>query len=268
MLTDRAYRVYHVIVEEIMLHEGPIPLHERSLAGKANRSIRDFNAAMTELVAAGKLEVRGGFVGNSRCENELRSIRDNRENAASGGRKSGETRATSSKNNDLDEAPLPNNSNIKEKRREEVEKKEKREPSVPCPKPVRTQYPDDFERFWSGYPTDANMSKKEAHQAWQRLAPEDRLTAIASLPAFRSYCQAHTDYRPIHANGYLSKARFEGFVKVAQMAAETSVYILQSDARWPAWERYFRKTKGSAPPTDARGGWRFPSETPPEENAA
>lgn len=249
-----------------MLHEGPIPLHERSLAGKANRSIRDFNAAMGELLTAGKLSVRDGFVTNSRCENELGSIRENRDNAAKGGRKSGETRSASNENNDLHEAPLRSETNIKEKRREE--KKDIAEPSVPSPKRVRTQYPDDFERFWDGYPTDANMSKKEAFDAWKRISPEDRERAIASLPAFRSYCQSNADYRPIHANRYLTKERYAGFEKVAQRAAETSVYIKQTDPRWLAWERHYRRTRGSAPPTDAQGGWRFPSNEPPQETAA
>ena len=37
-LSDRAYRVYHIIVEQIMLNEGPILYHDKSLAGLSNRS--------------------------------------------------------------------------------------------------------------------------------------------------------------------------------------------------------------------------------------
>ncbi len=267
MLSDRAYRVYHVLVEEIMVNEGPVALHERSLAGKANRSVRDFKAAMEELIGFGKITVRGGFVHNSRCENELRSIRTNREHASTGGRVSGEVRKKPNENKVDEEAPLP--SATKPKREEKrVEKKEISDPSDPRPKPVRTQYPEGYEIFWLGYPTDANMSKKEAHDIWKRMPEEERQKATESLPAFRAYCQANADYRPIHANRYLSKARYEGFLKVAQQAAMPSFHIKRTDPSWPAWEAFYRKTKGKSPPTDASGGWRFPSEYPPEEQVA
>lgn len=266
MLSDRAYRVYHVLVEEIMLNEGPVPLHERSLAGKSNRSVRDFRAAMEELIEFGKITLRGGFVHNSRCENELNSIRTNREHASNGGRNSGEVRKKPIVLNGGIEAPLP--SAMKPKREEkEIEKKDILEPTVPRPK-VRTQYPEEFDRFWSGYPTDVNMSKKEAFDAWKRMADDDRQKAIDSLPAFRAYCQANPDYRPIHAGRFLLKARYEGFLKVAQQAAVPTVYIKRTDPAWAAWDAFYRQTKGQAPPTDAAGGWRFPSETPPQEQVA
>jgi len=86
-LSDRAYRVYHIIVEEIMAQEGPIALHEKSLAGLSNRSVRDFRAAIEELIKAGKIVFDdAGRIGNGRTEKELRSIKINRENAAKGGR--------------------------------------------------------------------------------------------------------------------------------------------------------------------------------------
>lgn len=88
-LSDRAYRVYHVIIEQIMLHEGPIPCHEKSLAGLSNRSTRDFRAAFQELIAAGKLQLIAGKIWNNRAEFELEGIWANRENAAKGGRKVG-----------------------------------------------------------------------------------------------------------------------------------------------------------------------------------
>jgi uncharacterized protein YdaU (DUF1376 family) len=93
ILSDRAYRVYHVIVEEIYLEEGPIPLHERRLAGAANRSVRDFRAALQELVEAGKLRIEDGRIQNERAGSELGAIFKNRENAAKGGRNSVENPA-------------------------------------------------------------------------------------------------------------------------------------------------------------------------------
>jgi uncharacterized protein YdaU (DUF1376 family) len=66
-LSDRAYRVYHVIIEQIMLAEGPILLHDRSMAGLSNRSTRDFRAALKELSDLGLVYVEGGKIGNLRA---------------------------------------------------------------------------------------------------------------------------------------------------------------------------------------------------------
>lgn len=90
--------------------------------------------------------------------------------------------------------------------------KEERETDVSCPKPrkPRISYPDEFEEFWKGFPTDANMSKAEAFKVWKGLADDDKALAIASLPSFRRYCRDHATYRPVHACRYLAQRRFEG----------------------------------------------------------
>ena len=80
------------------------------------------------------------------------------------------------------------------------------------PKPVRTQYGEEFEVFWGKYPRDANMSKKEAHTAWKRLGKEEQELAVKGLDGFNAYCRANPDYRPVHAVRYLTKARWEGFL--------------------------------------------------------
>ena len=187
-LSDRAYRVYHVIVEEIMLNEGPVPLHERSLAGKANRSVRDFRAALDELVAAGKLIVQDGFVDNSRCEKELKGVRTNREHAASGGRVSGERRRNPSENNNESEAPLHSDANIKEKRREDREVVA----NAPTPLtdfsdeksrvvPIRRQVPKASDeqrvRFWSAW-----KHRRAADSRKQAWALFDRKVASGADP--------------------------------------------------------------------------------------
>jgi hypothetical protein len=72
-------------------------------------------------------------------------------------------------------------------------------------------YPEDFEVFWKAYPTDPNMSKKEAGKQWAKLPPDKRVQATASLPAFKIYCEKNSDwYRPIYAERYLSEEKFEG----------------------------------------------------------
>ena len=150
---------------------------------------------------------------------------------------------------------------------QEEEKKEGK-PTVSCPKRVRTDYGETFELFWSGYPTDANMSKKQAYKIWQRLDVEERQKAIDSLPAYRAYCQANTDYRPKHAEGYLSQAKYDGHLAVAQRVALQSFHVSQNTPQWRAWEAHYRRTRGQSPPMDTRGGWNFPTEWPPAESAA
>lgn len=92
----------------------------------------------------------------------------------------------------------------------------------PAPKRGRASYPDDFENFWKAYPTDPNMSKKEAHAAWKRMAPEDRQRATAAVPAFREYCAGKPDYRPVHACRFLTQQRYEGFAQTPSSNNQTS----------------------------------------------
>ena len=49
-LTHEQYRVYHVLVEQMMLDEGSILVHERMLAGLSNMSTRAFRSALDDLV--------------------------------------------------------------------------------------------------------------------------------------------------------------------------------------------------------------------------
>ncbi len=84
---------------------------------------------------------------------------------------------------------------------------------------ARSPYPEAFQEFWAGYPTDPNMSKKAAFKRWQALNAQQRANAIASLPAFRAYCDENKSwYRPKHAEGYLSQERFDGFLAATRSA--------------------------------------------------
>jgi hypothetical protein len=138
-----------------------------------------------------------------------------------------------------------------------------------CAKTARTrrQYPPDFEAFWSGYPTDRNMSKSEAFDAWRRLSQEDRQLAQLSLPAFRSYCQQHPDYRPIHANRYLAKRRYEGHLEAASKFGGQARIKPRSN-EWVAWRAYKVKAGHPTEWMDSVGasGQEFPvpSQWPPD----
>ena len=128
------------------------------------------------------------------------------------------------------------------------------------PKQVRTAYPADFEDFWKAYPTDALMSKKKAAAEWKRLSSDKRAAALASCPAFRAHCSATPDYRPVHACRYLSEERFAGFAATQErVAATANTYIMAGAPGWDEWQAV-RRT-----PTDAKGGWWFPSQFPDDQ---
>src|SRR5690606_9202757 len=97
----------------------------------------------------------------------------------------------------------------------------------------RHSYTDKFEAFWSAYPVDSLMSKLDASKAYEKLSPEEQDQVNASVPAFRAYCSAHVDYRPVHANRYITQRRFEGFLKTQAATDNRQFVALGSDA-WNA----------------------------------
>jgi hypothetical protein len=79
----------------------------------------------------------------------------------------------------------------------------------------RNAYPEDFETFWTLYPTDSGMSKLEAAQQWAKLDTVDREKAVQAIPGFKAWVAVQgKDYRVVHACRYLSKRRFDGFISV------------------------------------------------------
>lgn len=86
--------------------------------------------------------------------------------------------------------------------------------SDPKPKKARKKrvsYPPDFEACWLEYPTDPNMSKADAFDAWMKLDAADKDALAASIRPFVAYCRAHPDYRPKHMVGFIKSRRFDGF---------------------------------------------------------
>jgi len=137
------------------------------------------------------------------------------------------------------------------------------------PKRVRTRhkYSDEFEKFWQAYPTDANMGKLEAWQEWIRLAADDQTAAIASCPKFRAYCASRKDYRPVHANRYLAKRRFDGHAAVGA-GSDARTFVKIGTAQWDAWDAWYRRNKKLAAPVNREGtGYWFATEWPNSESA-
>ena len=85
-------------------------------------------------------------------------------------------------------------------------------PPAPAAPRKRLAYPVEFDALWAAYPTDPNMSKSKALDAWKRLGPDDRRAAMASIPGFRAYCRKNPTYRPVHLVRFITDRRFDGFV--------------------------------------------------------
>jgi hypothetical protein len=111
-----------------------------------------------------------------------------------------------------------------EKRREEQNTEEKiplsagADPSglsEGIPEDKKNSYPDDFQNFWTSYPTDPLMSKKKAFEIWRRMPAADQAAAQTALPAFREFVKRQVNYRVVHAQRYLSERRYEGFAAKA-----------------------------------------------------
>lgn len=81
------------------------------------------------------------------------------------------------------------------------------------PKRQRHAYSAAFEEFWQAYPTDPLMSKAQAAKQFERLSDEDQRRAISAIPGFRTHCQKNPDYRPVHAERFISQRRFDGFAR-------------------------------------------------------
>jgi hypothetical protein len=100
---------------------------------------------------------------------------------------------------------------------------------------------------------------------WVKLSDEDHSKATKTIPAFKIWVsQQGKDYRTLHARTFLSQRRFDGFAEVAKVieVAATTVYVKYGTDPGDAWDQFYR-SQGKIPPRDFNGGWRHPSEYPP-----
>ena len=277
-MTADEIAAYTVII--MLQYDGGGPVkyegRERELSVRAGMPRGRLGKAIAGLLTSGKIESESGSLFNRRAMKEISKISEkifkNRENSLKGGIANAKNfEGKDNKNNEpVEPNGYPNgypfdSPNYLHINQYSITKRN----TIDCPKRVRTQYPEDFEKqFWQAYPTDANMSKKAALDVWKRLGAEDRMLAIESVPAFRAYCEANPDYRPIHAERYLSKRRFEGHAELGRKIS-TQVFVVKGTSAWTAWA----KARGKEPPTTKNpngggDGWMFPSEFPPAQQAS
>lgn len=265
-LSDRAYRVYHVIIEEIMLNDGPVPLHERSLAGKSNRSTRDFRAALAELVAAEKVIVKDGFLHNPRAEAELDAIQKSREKYPKSPRKVDEYSANSPRIvRELEEKPNDINGDSLQIRKDKIREDKKDLVSAPARSKKGTRLPDD----WQPNPDLIATASKLGLSA----AQFDR-----EVEKFRDYWAGRAGSQGVKLDW---DATARNWMRTAAERANppprntpsqqgtpaTGVWINRGTPQWQAWA----KARGKEPYVSVRNGDEgafFRTEWPQSEGVA
>lgn len=80
-------------------------------------------------------------------------------------------------------------------------------------KPVRYEYPPDYEAFWREYPDTRGMSKLDGARSWKKLSADQRKAAMASLPSWKAHLAEKRKTNPglttLHVQGFLTQRRFE-----------------------------------------------------------
>lgn len=175
-LSDGAYRAYDVIVNLIYLNEEPIKLNEHGIAGRCKQSVRAFRSNLKELLDAGKLTLEDGRLRNSRADFELGNVAKNRENAARGGEKSGESRRNSKaqdkslKDKGSGEAPLFQKRTEKNRLEETREEDSSAIALGRIPNRVRaSKYPPEVEAARKAFHDRARVLKLQGSQVEQLL---------------------------------------------------------------------------------------------------
>lgn len=252
--------IYWMLCTLMMSRGGPIERDDRRIGSICLIRQTDAKRITDRLINLGKIHVddRGELYQNralSEVERSANRIQTASENGAKGGRpakkdeqEQGEAKAAGFDAAKLSLTTTTNGSN------EEGGKT----PSSKSPKPAkrRISYPPKFLEFWSLYPTDQLMSKADAGRAFQKLSEEDQDAAIKATPAFRTYCSAHPDYRPVHAVRFLTQGRFEGFNATA-VKVDNRTFVAMGT---PAWEAIrIKRNVASLPHKEYRGarGWWF-----------
>jgi uncharacterized protein YdaU (DUF1376 family) len=214
-LSDAAYRAYHVVVQLIMLNEGPITPNDRGIAGRCNQTVKTFTKALAELLDAGKLTLRDGRICNARAAAELSFVEKNRENAGKGGKtrafreKARENeRSAASKpleNKDAPQAPLEAVPSLKDETR--LDKTVEKE-ATPLPLLVTDDFPDDgFEQWWKIQPN--KVAKPAAEKAFNKVRKLKLATYAQLMGGLLRYIATKPEhYDWCHPTTWLNQGRW------------------------------------------------------------
>jgi len=253
-LTTLEHGAYLLLIMTYWQRGEPLPDDDLKLSRIARVTPEEWDAMKATIGEF--FEDIGGRWSHSRIDRELAAVHEKSENARRAGKTSAERRSIV--RSTPAEQPFNHTDTDTDTDTDRGLEKTSEETSDVCPKPAkrRHSYPSRFEEFWSGYPTDALMSKKKAADAFGRLTDEDQDIAIRSLPAFNAYCSQHNDYRPVHAVKFITDRRFDGFIKAVNAEAQREFVAMDSEL----W-RSLLHLRGvvSMPHKDFNGrrGWTF-----------
>ena len=206
-LTVEQHGAYMLLLMAMWRSGGRLPADAQKIARIVRMTPARWLKISDDIMAF--FEVDGGEITQKRLAAEIEKASEKHQRRVSAGSKGGIAKSLKNKDEPHSNAKamLCHSS---EPESEEEKREGDKSPSCPKPRKARVSYPADFEEFWKGFPTDANMSKAEAFKAWKPMLDDDKALVLASLPAFRRYCLDRPDYRPVHACRYLSQRRFEG----------------------------------------------------------
>jgi hypothetical protein len=127
---------------------------------------------------------------------------------------------------------------------------------------------DPFDEFWKAYPKrqGANPSAP-ARKKWDAAIksgadPGLIIKAIKSGIGFDP-AKINTEYIP-RASTWLNEQRWREYRHAIEVVELSGFYAEFGSAQLDAWD----KTKPGGYPRDKAGGWRFPTEWPPKQEAA
>lgn len=244
MLTLEEKGAYSLCLDLIYDRGGPIPDDARWLSGVCGVSIRKWNAIRQRLLDLGKLSAGHGMLSNARADLELVSAtlysRERAESGAKGGRKRAENAALPKENNDLGQAEL--------KREEEIREEESSVANatvVEADDPVKVLFDAGVSLL-----TAAGQSEKQARSLigkWRKGRSDgDVLTALID-------CRARAISNPVE---WLQK-RFGGVKYVSASGYEyrgTDRDVMREAERRADWATYHaaKEQLNSSPPPKRR----------------
>lgn len=257
VLTAEQQGVYWMICSLIMSEGAPIDFNERRFAAQCLIRPSKARALVEGLIVMGKIKVNDeGKLYQNRALNEVEKAAKRIKTASENGAKGGRPAQIVEENQQTEKATGSSGEKLTTNYQPPTIIEEKK-PDLRTKSPKRRlSYSDAFLAFWQAYPTDSLMSKSEAGKAFEALSDEEQQQVSQSVPAFRAYCSQHPDYRPVHANRYITQRRFEGFLKTQQANDSKQFVAVGSDA----WNAILRKRGvNTMPHSEGAGGrgWWF-----------
>jgi hypothetical protein len=127
---------------------------------------------------------------------------------------------------------------------------------------------DAFEEFLSVFPRrDDETPRAPALAAWRKAiaAGAGPARIVAGAKAYAASVAGRERRFVVSAARWLSEERWPQAAPApaANAAHVETVWISATSPEWRAWAERWRASKGKSPPTDAKGGWRFPLQYRP-----